>query len=274
MNSLELYKKTVGELQKSGIKSAEIDAQILLEFAARKSREFLLVNQEYQLKNRKIEELKKLSERRKKHEPIAYITGHKEFFGLDFFVDKNVLIPRPETEQLVEIALDFLNKKDNKTAAVLDVGTGSGNIIISLAKNASGVFFASDNSAKALEVAKKNVAIHNVEINFIQSDLFENILGKFDLIIANLPYVPIDGSFDKEIKFEPENAIFAKDNGTMIIKRFLIDAKKPINSGGLILVELDPRNADEILVFAKQLYNSAEIISDFSDQKRILKVLT
>ncbi len=283
MNSSELFKKTVFELKKSGIKSAEIDAQILLEFVSGKSREFLLTNPDLKLKNREIEALKNLTNRRKSEEPIAYITGHKEFFCLDFLVDKNVLIPRPETEMLAEQALEFIKLKvtgfSSRGLKILDIGTGSGNIIISIANTcnlqlATCNFYASDNSAKALAVAKKNAVIHNAKINFIQSDLFENISDKFDLIIANLPYVPIDGSDDKEIEHEPQSAIFAEDNGTEIIKKFLDESNKYINKDGLILAELDPRNANEILEHAAKLYNQVEIISDFSGQKRLLKILT
>ncbi|MCX6810719.1 MAG: peptide chain release factor N(5)-glutamine methyltransferase [Candidatus Berkelbacteria bacterium] len=293
----EIKKQIIGDLKTAGISSAEIDAQILLEFVTKKSREFLLSHPEYELSAKEYKSILKLVDRRKSIYPIAYLTGHKEFFALDFLVTPDVLIPRPETEQLVEIALDFLKARSCKLAAILDVGTGSGNIIISIAKfitdnpvrfdpiGSKWIFSASDNSAKALTVAKKNAKKHNVKITFIKSDLFENIKGKFGLIVANLPYVPIEkcNRFSpiesnqlhfQEIDFEPQNAIFAGDNGAEIIKRFLLDAKKYINNNGLILAELDPRNADDILVFTTDLYSSAEIISDFSGQKRLLKVLT
>lgn len=281
MDSLESYKKLVFELQKSGIKSAEIDTQILLEFVTKKSREFLLSHPEYELSAKEYESILKLVDRRKSIYPMAYITGQKEFFGIDFEVTPDVLIPRPETELLVENALDFLKARSCKPTAVLDIGTGSGNIIISIAKANSlkltaNSYFASDISVNALKVAKKNAKKHSVEkqIEFIQSDLFENIKGKFDLIIANLPYVPIDGSDDKEIKFEPQSAIFSKDNGTEIIKKFLDQTQDHINKEGLILVEVDPRNAIELKNYAIKLYKSVELKKDFSGIYRVITILT
>jgi len=272
MKNTDTKKQIIAELKSAGIHSAEIDAQILLEFVTKKSREFLLANPEFELSDAEIKKLDNLINQRKKHYPIAYITGHKEFFGLDFFVDKNVLIPRPETEQLVETALNFLQTTNHQLPTILDVGTGSGNIIISLAKNVSGNFSASENSTSALEVAKKNAAKHNVIIEFIMSDLFENITGKFDLIVANLPYVPANGSNDEEIKHEPESAIFANENGQEIIKRFLNEAKDHLNDDGLILLELDPRNAKSLATYAAKLFKNVEILKDYSDKDRFLKI--
>lgn len=302
MNSVEFCKKLIFDLKRSGIKSAEIDVRILLEFVTGKSREFLLVHPEYELTDAEIKKLNELIARRKKHEPIAYLTGHKEFFGLDFEVTPDVLIPRPETEMLVEEALESIKSKVHKVKSplrILDIGTGSGNIIISLAKNLSGdpyrfepigtnqYFLASDNSAKSLTVAKKNAKKHRVDekIKFIQSDLFENINRKFDLILVNLPYVPAkkpdrfrpieqNQLYGEEIDFEPKDAIFAEDNGSEIIKKFLVDAKKYINNNGLILAELDPRNADDLKKYALKIYKSVEIISDLAKKKRLLKILT
>lgn len=289
----KIYKKIVSELKAAGIKSAEIDARVLLEFATKKSREFLLAHPNYELSDEQINSLNKLAERRKTYEPIAYITGHKEFFGLNFVVTPDVLIPRPETELLVEQAIESIKSKVHLPEAaatlqagkvesrlrILDLGTGSGNIIISIAKAnslrlAACGFFASDISAKALEVAKKNAKKHHAKIKFIQSDLFENIKGRFDLIVANLPYVPEDGSNNEEIKHEPQSAIFAADNGAVIIKKFLTDTKKYINDNGLILVEVDPRNAKEIKEYALKYYKSAEIVHDLANKYRLVKILT
>lgn len=295
MKVIDLKKQIVKELSNVGIKSAEIDVQILLEKVSGKSREFLLANPEYKLKNQETEELKNLVERRKKHEPIAYITGHKEFYSLDFLVTKDVLIPRPETEILVEEGLKFLESRmKDRELGILDIGTGSGNIIISIAKttkelysrfdaiDSNRLYVASDISEKALKVAKKNAKKHGVEktVKFVRSDLFDQITGKFDLITANLPYVPISSekrkakSGKQEIDFEPQDAIFAESNGAEIIKKFLNDAKNHINSDGIILAEVDPRNADEIRDATSKIYKSVEIISDFSGKKRLLKILT
>lgn len=300
MKVSDIKKQIVKELSAVNISSAEIDAQILLEKVTGKSREFLLANPEYEQKNRETKELNNLVEKRKKCEPIAYLIGHKEFYGLDFEVTKDVLIPRPETELLVEQALKFIKSKVRQVhqVKILDVGTGSGNIIISVAKSLQNIpdrfepidqnqseFLASDFLKKALMVARKNAKKHRVKINFIQSDLFENINGKFDLIVANLPYVPAEkysrfrpiGNnrlYKKEIDFEPQEAIFAADNGTVIIKKFLDQAKDHINKNGLIFIEVDPRNAIELKKYASKLYKSVELKEDFSGIYRMLKILT
>lgn len=282
MTYSKIYKKTVSELEAAGIESAEIDARVLLEFSTKKSREFLLAHQEYQLSDRQINDLEKLVERRRLHEPIAYIVGHKEFFGLDFIVTPNVLIPRPETELLVEQAIEFIKSKVRKVKSplkILDLGTGSGNIIISISKACSSQltsnsYTASDISTKTLKIAKKNAERHHVKVKFIKSDLFENINGKFDLIVANLPYVPVGGSKDEEIKYEPQKAIFAVDNGAAIIKKFLYDAKKHMNNDGLILAEVDPRNANEINKYATRLYKSADMVHDLANNERLIRLLT
>jgi len=288
-----LYKKIFTDLEDAGIKSAEIDVLVLFEYVIKKSREYILAHPEYELSNKEILKLKKLIARRKKFEPLAYLVGKKEFFGVSFFVDKNVLIPRPETEILVEETLKILEArimnyelwKGKKTLKILDIGTGSGCIIISLAKAYSKKFSilnskfsihfsASDISEKALKIAKKNAKKHNANVKFIKSDLFKNIKGKFDLIIANLPYVPINGSDDREIKYEPQKAIFAADNGSAIIKRFLNQAKDHLYTRGLTLLEVDPRNAHELNKYASKLYKSVEIKKDFSGKYRILRILT
>jgi release factor glutamine methyltransferase len=274
----ELQKSLVLKLKKNKIRSAEIDTQIILEFVAKKSREFLLANPDYRVSNREVEKIKKITELRCKHLPISYIVGKKEFFSLDFAVSPDVLIPRPETEQLVEEALNFLKSKNRKPKTILDVGTGSGNIIISIAKNinyqsSKNNFFASDVSQKALGVARKNSKKYQTKINFIQSDLFENIKGKFDLITANLPYVPRNGSDDKEIKYEPQNAIFSDKNGTATIIKFLEESKNYISSDGMILIEADPRNIESIKKYALKNYKTVNALTDLSGKFRVLSIL-
>jgi release factor glutamine methyltransferase len=276
---LDFYKETVKDLKKNEIISAGIDAQIIFEFVTKKSREFLLANPDYKLKKRDIEKIKKITKLRLKHYPISYIVGNKEFFSLNFEVSPDVLIPRPETELIVEKALEFIKTKKQKNLAIIDVGTGSGNIIISIAKNINPdsqkvIFFASDTSEKALRVAKKNNQKHQTNVNFIKSDLFTNIDGSFDLIVANLPYVPENGSENDEIRFEPQNAIFSGKDGTVTIFRFLQEAKKHITKNGQILVEADTRNIKKIQKYALKIYSNAKILTDLSGKPRLLSILS
>lgn len=280
MKHIEIKNQIYNELKSAKIKSAEIDAGILIEFVSKKSPEFLLTHPEFLLKSREVKKILNLVALRKTGTPIAYLTNKKEFFGFDFYVDERVLIPRPETEILVEKGLKFLKKLNTKTKTeslnVLDVGTGSGCIIISLATNCqlpTTIFTASDISSQALKVAKKNAKKHKAKIKFIKSDLFENIPKKYyDIILANLPYVPLGGSNDKEIKFEPQKAIFAEDNGSKIIKKFLIESKKYLRENGKIFIELDPRNANDILKFAKKVYKKSSLEKDYSGLNRYLTI--
>jgi release factor glutamine methyltransferase len=171
------------------------------------------------------------------HMPMAYILGKEEFYGLEFDVDRRVLIPRPETELLVEKSLALIKIHDFKS--VLDIGCGSGAIAVAIKKFSDSNIHVSacDISPVALEVAKSNALKHQVEINFFQSDLFASFAGqRFDLIVSNPPYVAIE---DKtvQLSFEPDNALYAKDNGLAIIKRILQDTPNYLIDGGYLLME-------------------------------------
>lgn len=279
----DVIRESILELKKSKIDSPVLDSRVLVKFILDFDETELIKNMDSPVSVTSANKIKKLIARRTKHEPIAYITGHKEFFGLDFFVNKNVLIPRPESEWLVEESIKYLvsSIKDAKLN-IIDIGTGSGNIIVSIAKTQpSHRFFASDISKKALDVAKRNLKQHNVKIKFYKSDLFESIpKQKFDLIIANLPYVPKNSSkkyvvrSKDDIDYEPMNAIFSKDNGAAIIKKFLVEAKDYLNTNGQILIELDPRNADEIKSCAKENFPNAtlHLTKDLADFNRYLVI--
>lgn len=283
-----LLQKSIFELKLADIKTPELDARVLFEHAIDKDSSFVFSHPEHLITNSQYSRFRRYIRRRKKGEPVAYILGHKEFFGNDFFVNKNVLVPRPETEWLVEKALGFLqnyelrikNQAKRKVVNILDMGTGSGCIIISLVNALlnseflilNSNFYASDISKKAIAIAKKNAKQNNVEkyVKFYTSDLFSNrfLNKKFDLIIANLPYVPCQARIqnsefrirqNRGIDFEPENAIFTENNGTAVIKKFLRQAKDHIAPNGLILIELDSHNATSIFKFAKDIYPTAQI---------------
>lgn len=208
------------KLQAKKITTASLDAEVLLSFILKKSKEFLYTFPKKVLTLRQAQELKLLVSRRAKFEPVAYLTNHKEFYGLDFMVNKNVFIPRPETELLVEEVLSYLANrqsqitKSDKHLAICDVGTGSGCIAITLAKNLpQATIYATDISKKALKVAKKNAKKHQVKINFFQGNLLQPLDNKrIDIIVANLPYL------SKEvypqyaplgIKYEPKKALIS-----------------------------------------------------------------
>jgi len=281
MDSNFLFKESISVLKKTRIPSAELDTRIIFEFVLDLSTEDFF-KKDFLVSKAQENKIKKLIYHRAKKEPIAYLINRQEFFGIDFFVNKNVLIPRPESEWLVEKSIKYLESsiKYKKKINIIDIGTGSGNIIISIIKHLNNQtieqcnFSASDISQKALNVAEKNMQKNHVNILLYKSDLFTRIpKQKFDLIIANLPYVP-ENAIDESVKFEPKNAIFARDNGAEIIKRFLVEAKDYLNIDGKILIELDPRNAEDIKSFARKIYPNfgIEIEKDLANFSRYLTI--
>ena len=199
----------------------------------------------------------------------APLQNKVNFYGRDFYVDKNVLTPRPETEQIIDEVLSLCGKPilpgvkpqkpvlNSKNLKILDVGTGSGCIAITLKKELEEAkIYASDISEKALEIARKNAKIQNIEVNFINSNLLENITFTPDIIVANLPYVDKDWDWlDKEsLKEDPDIALYAENHGLKLIKELISTA----NSKYLIL-EADPSEHKEIIDYAKNRYKLLKI---------------
>lgn len=195
-------------------------SEVLLGFVLGKSKEFLFANPDFEIEDDKANEFFALLDRHGGGEPVAYLTNEKEFFGIPFYTDKRVLIPRPETELLVEHVIDLVKKNDGLNVRILDVGTGSCNVPVALALNLDNVdLVACDISEEALEVAKINVEKHNLteKIKLLKSNLLDEFQGMdFDIITANLPYIGIkENNFvAKEAKdFEPNIALFGGDDG-------------------------------------------------------------
>lgn len=202
------------------LKSA-LDADILLSHAIDKSKEYLYTYPEKNLTKKQTEKYNRLIKKRIKKIPVAYLTNHKEFFNLDFYVDKNVLIPRPLTESLVE---EVIKEAKNKKINIADIGTGSGCIAIALKKHLpQATVYATDISIAALNVAKKNAKKHRVKIKFFQGDLLAPLSNKkIDIIVANLPYLT-KSQIKNELKYEPKTALLGGDK---YIKKLLRQAKE------------------------------------------------
>ncbi|MCL5666661.1 MAG: peptide chain release factor N(5)-glutamine methyltransferase [Patescibacteria group bacterium] len=254
-----------------------IEIELLLEKVLGKSKEFIFLHPEKKLSSYQVSSLSRLIKRRQKGEPIAYILGYKDFYGLRFKVNRNVLIPRPETEMAVGLAIERLIERLGKPIKILDVGTGSGCIIISLAKALSarghlalrkvspcGEFYGSDISTKALKIAKQNAktilgkysnttGYESIcaKIKFIQSDLLANIKFNPEIIIANLPYgwTGWENNTSEEtkgLKFEPKSALFTKDHGLYHIRRLLKQVAEKKQKPRLMFLEFDPRQKQEL----------------------------
>lgn len=195
-------------------------------------------------------------------EPVQYIVGDVNFYGNTIKVNKNVLIPRRETEELVEKTIELLKGIPNPR--ILDIGTGSGCIPITLKKQIpSSIIDAIDISKEALEIAKENKETNNVDINLFQSDIFSNVKEKYDCIISNPPYI----SYDEEImdivkNNEPHLALYAPDNGLYFYKKIISDASNHLNKKGIIAFEIGETQSNEIINIAKEYFPTAKIISE------------
>lgn len=241
--------------------SARLDAEILLAFTLRVDRTWLHAHNNQELHAEEQTLFEDLITQRTQHYPIAYIVGQREFYGREFTVTPDVLIPRPETEALIEFVLngDFLNP------TILDVGTGSGAIAITLAAEMpNAIVTASDISPVALEVARKNAVALDANVAFVQSDLLTNIPGQYTIIVANLPYVDHTWPVSPDTIFEPELALFAADHGLALIKRLIVEAKDHLLKNGVLLLELDTRQIPETIHFATQHDYRTNQISPFA----------
>lgn len=203
-----------------------------------------------------------------------YIVGNVNFYGNIIKVDKRVLIPRFETELLVEKAINYIKKKFNKKINILEIGTGSGCISITLKKEINSNITASDISKEALEVALDNAKENNVDINFIDSNLFSNIDNKYDVIISNPPYISYEEQIeDIVMENEPHNALFAKNDGLYFYEEILKECNKYLNKKYLIAFEIGYKQANSIKEFAyKYLGNNINISieKDYSNKDRYI----
>lgn len=214
-----------GVRQLIGLNSAQLDAELIMAHVLKKDRTYVFSHDDQKLGFLKKWAYKKLILKRKKRIPLAYLTGEKEFYGLSFKVNKHTLIPRPDTEILVQSVLSYIKPGDT----LLDVGTGSGCIPISILKNQEDINAVGlDVSIKALEVASENAKKHQVEsrLKFIRSDILKSLpLELFDqtdlILTANLPYVPLSQQVNEEAAHEPSLALYAENNGLDLYQKLI-----------------------------------------------------
>ena len=242
MTIVEILKLSADYLQKHGSDSSRLDAELLLAHALNVRRLDLYLKFDRQLDEPELAAYRALVGRRGKGEPVAYLVGHKEFMGLAFEVTRDVLVPNPDTEVLVQRAVAIARESEGPLR-VADVGTGSACIAISIAHYAPNTeVWASDISPEALEVAARNVDRHGVaeRVHLVRGDLMEPLNGKFDLVCANLPYVPAGAALPAEVLAQPARALFAEEDGAALVARLLAVAPDRLAPGGRVLAELDP----------------------------------
>ena len=228
-----------------------LDAELIVANALQKDRTFLHAHPEYEFTNAELKQVKSHTMRRALGEPLAYILGYKEFYGRIFKVNQDTLIPRPETEALVNVI------KELKPHRVLDVGTGSGCIAITAALELPETEVdAVDISLKALIVAKQNATNLGANVNFYQSNLLEKIEDEYDLIVANLPYVDREWDWTSpELAYEPQTALYAEDGGLALIKQLIEQAPAHLCKHGYLILEADLSQHKKIANYASNLFD-------------------
>lgn len=244
---LDVLRWTTGRFEERALATPRLDAEILIAAALGLPRVQLYVQFERPLDAAELGVIREHVRRRQAGESVAYIVGHKEFFGLDFTVDARVLVPRPDTETLVDEALARLRERglgdEAAPARIADIGTGSGAIVITLGKHhPTATLFAVDSSPDALEVARANAMRHNVAVTFRQGDLATPLdpHESFDLIVANLPYIPTAeiAGLAPEVRTEPVAALDGGADGLDLVRRLILAAPSLLAPGGALVLEI------------------------------------
>jgi release factor glutamine methyltransferase len=283
MNLAQALQQSAYALSTNGIEDSYIEARMLIGLAANLSSAQIHTEPEQILSREEEGKLQELVDRRLKHEPAAYILKNREFYGIDFYVDSRVLIPRPETEILVDATLEFATGRSSylkRPLLVADIGTGCGAIAISLALNLRGSkVYATDISTSALEVAQLNCQHHKVteQVTLLPGDLLQPLPEPVDLMVANLPYIKNSEltNLSPEIaNFEPKIAIDGGKDGLDCIQSLLQQVKEKIYTGGCLLLEIgQSHGADISRLIHSYIYEvNFRFIADFNGIDRVVKI--
>ena len=282
MTAAALLGAASDRLTAAGIETARLDAEVLLAHALGIGRAGLYARLRDAVAVAAADRFAVLIERRLRREPVAYLTGEQEFWSLSFAVTPEVLVPRPETELLVQAGVDMLRaphpqREEIPTRAILDLGTGSGCIAIALARELPDVrVTAVDRSPAALAVARRNAERHGVadRVTFAAGDLYDPLpaAATFDLIVSNPPYLAPGDEASPELAFEPRAALLAGVDGLEVIRRLIAGAPARLRAGGALLVEIGQGQADAVLalVAATDGLTAARVESDLAGIPRLL----
>jgi release factor glutamine methyltransferase len=271
MKYRELYTYGREKLMEAKIAEADLDARLLLEAVCNTSRNDLLVHGDSDVENDKNDTYVNYIEKRRKHIPLQHILGYQEFMGLRFHVNNKVLIPRQDTEILVEEVLKNLLDK----MSILDMCTGSGCVLISLLHYSNDCIGTGvDISDHALEIARTNALEHHVTAEFIQSNLFENVHGKYDIIVSNPPYIAsheIEGLMKEVRDFEPVLALDGKEDGLFFYREIINQAVNYLYSGASLFFEIGYNQGEEVSLLMKEAgFQEVEIVKDFAGLDRVV----
>ena len=258
-------------LQEAGIVDAKNDAWLLLAMVCKEDHTYYYMHMEEELMPEQQDEYRVVIRKRAEHVPLQYITGEQEFMGLPFKVNSNVLIPRQDTETLVEEALKVIRPG----MKVLDMCTGSGCILISILKNVLNVEgVGCDISKQALIVAKENAKLNNVVATFERSDLFDHVTETFDVIVSNPPYIrteEIATLMPEVCQFEPVGALDGKEDGLFFYRKMIAESSKYLNPNGVILFEIGYDQGQDVSLMLKEAgYQDVQIVKDLAQNDRVV----
>ena len=265
MRTAQLLALTTGTLSRAAIPDAGLEAEVLLRHVLGLDRAEFWASIQERLPTSDEDRLQDLVDRRIGSEPLAYITGHREFYGLDLFVDPSVLIPRQETELLVEKALDFCSTRGpDARPRIADVGTGSGAIAVAIARHASNAtVYATDLSPSALATADVNRHRHGVahRVHLFEGDLLDALPCPVDLVVSNPPYIRADDipRLAPEVRREPRSSLDGGADGLDVIRRLLSQAHDYLRPDGLVLLEVSPEQLDAVCDAAMRLLPGARV---------------
>ena len=277
----EALSSAVSELTANNVPSPRMNAELLLMFTLSCDRAYLFAHPEQELSSEERSRYQSALAERSRGVPAQYITGHQEFWGMDLIVSPAVLIPRPETEHVIETVLELSRagakeQTHSKQLRIVDVGTGSGCVALALAKELpEAEIHATDISPAALEIARANAARLQMEqtVNFHETDLLDGMNGAFDVVVSNPPYVgeSEEDTVQLEVrKFEPRNAVFAGPNGTEVIERLVPEARAKLRPGGWLVMEISGTIVERVRALMNG-WQEVEIIRDLQSIPRVAR---
>lgn len=282
MNIKELLNRSDQFLAAHGIESSRLDAEVLMADLLGMERINLYVKYDYPLKSREVDRYREMIKKRAQRIPVAYIIGKKEFMSLEFKVEPGVLIPRPDTENLVETVIDYCRKQKLQSPQIIDLCTGSGAIAVSLAyylKEAKVV--GTDISAKALKIASHNVEKHDLKdrMSILKSDLLEEFIKReikgIDILVSNPPYIAQSEmeTLAPEVKKEPKKALVAGEDGLDFYRRLIPEAEKVLKAGAKLFLEIGYQQAEAVKKLFGPNWSEIEVKKDYSENDRIISAL-
>lgn len=282
MNIKELLKRSDQFLAERGIESSRLDVEVLMADLLDMERINLYVKYDYPLKSNEIDTYREMVKKRAQRIPVAYIIEKKEFMSLEFKVKEGVLIPRPETENLVETVIEYCRQNELQSPQIIDVGTGSGAIAVSLAHYLSEAKVVGvDLSAQALKVARHNMEKHELSerMSILKSDLLAEFIkreiNEINIIVSNPPYIS-EAEMEElppEVKKEPKNALEAGEDGLDYYRRLIPEAEKVLKKGGKIFLEIGYQQAEAVSNLFGENWSEVEVKKDYAENDRIVSAI-